>query len=174
MSMVVQSECPGEALYDRYYNEWDYTDCFITEVTGEVSLEQFVEAFYTTYVFKMERVVLACLVFKFSSDRDVEQLVKGESDKFAAWTIEDRADDQLLMCDFQRKTRSWFKVEPYEEDGCQKTRLYFGTAVVADRKDKQGNPSIGKEFNFFIGFHVLYSRVLLSAARNRLVKTLKR
>jgi hypothetical protein len=110
-----------------------------------------VEAFYTTWLFKLERVILKVAVSRPSTDEQVKALMAGELDTFAAWYVEDRADDQLLMCDFRDQTRSWFMVTP--------GRLYFGSAVV---------PIDQPSFKLFIGLHRLYSRALLAAARSRL------
>jgi hypothetical protein len=45
--------------------------------------------------------------------------------------------------------------------------LYFGSAVVPLRR-KSGEPALGFTFSALLGFHKLYSRVLLSTARSRL------
>ena len=50
------------------------------------------------------------------------------------------------------------------------TRLYFGSAVVPRRSARAGKPSLGPLFSALLGFHKLYSRILLRAARSRLVR----
>jgi hypothetical protein len=130
-------------------------------VAGRVSHAQFVEAFYTSRVFKLERLILQWTVDKPSTDREARELAAGGLDKFAAWTVEDRSTDQLLMCDYLRQTRSWLMVAPCERDGSPATRLYFGSVVVSVRRFP---------FNVLLGFHRLYSRVLLRSATARLVR----
>lgn len=142
-----------------------YTDCFVTDVAASVSLAAFVEAFYTSAAFKCERVVLT-LVGKPSSDDDARRLARGESDKFAAWTVEARAADQLLVCDYLSRTRSWLMVEPIADGG---TRLYFGSAVVPVRAGS-GRVRLGFVFSALLPAHKVYARLLLGAARGRVVK----
>jgi hypothetical protein len=89
-----------------------------------------------------------------SSDTDVRRLAQEQAGSFAAWSVEGRAPNQLLLCDFQGRTRSWLMTQPIESG----TRLYFGSAVVPLRAP----------YGVLLGFHKLYSRLLLSAARSRL------
>jgi len=49
---------PDEALLGEHARSGAYTDCFRTEVTGTATQAQFVEAFYTTPAFKLERIIL--------------------------------------------------------------------------------------------------------------------
>jgi hypothetical protein len=48
------------------------------------------------------------------------------------------------------------------------TTLYFGSAVVGKDNPGGGTPRMGSVFVALLGFHKLYSRVLLAAARARL------
>ena len=48
------------------------------------------------------------------------------------------------------------------------TRLYFGSAVVPVDDARTGRRRIGTVFVLLLGFHRVYSRVLLWAARARL------
>jgi hypothetical protein len=50
------------------------------------------------------------------------------------------------------------------------TSLYFGSAVVPVRSPKTGRTRLGPVFSALLGFHKLYSRVLLRAARRRLYR----
>lgn len=163
MSITV-SELPAAALLRKYCYDGAYTDCYFTEVPASISLAQYVEAFYTTTVFKLERWILTRFVDKPSSDLDAKRVAHAEADSFAAWSVEDRAPDQLLMCDFLRRTRSWFMVVPTANGG---TRLYFGSAVVPVRS-KSGELTLGSSYLSLMGFHKLYSRILLRAARSPL------
>jgi hypothetical protein len=149
----------------RQYAGRGFADCYTTTVMGTVSHAQFVQAFYTTWVFKLERLILKWTVSKPSTDAQAAQLSDGESDSFAAWRVEARAQDQLLMCDLLGNTRSWLMIAP-EAPG--NTRLYFGSAVIARETRTSGERSLGWRFRMLLGFHRLYSRVLLHAARSRL------
>ena len=72
---------PQRALLFAYQARGDYTDCFTVDVAGEVSQQQFVTAFYTSRLFKVERFILKWLVARPSTDRQAEQLADG-----SGWT----------------------------------------------------------------------------------------
>jgi hypothetical protein len=163
-------ELPPSALLRKYVNAGAYTDCYTTEIARSVSLPEYIEAFYTTGVFKLERWILTWTVSKPSSDAEAKRLSLGELDSFAAWSVEGREPDQLLMCDFIKRTRSWLMVAPLE--GGAGTRLYFGSAVVPVRS-KTGELRLGSTYTSLMGFQKLYSRILLQAVRSRL-ETLER
>lgn len=140
----------------------------MTEVARTVSHAEFVEAFYTGGLFKVERFLLRVFISKPSTDLQARQLAAGELNAFAAWRVEARAVDQLLMCDIGGRTRSWLMVAPSEVPG--HTRLYFGSAVVPVVDASTGKSSMGFVFKALLGFHKLYSRALLSAAAARLMR----
>ena len=165
MSVVAPCALPAEALLQRHREAGAYTDCFGVVVPATVAHARYVEAFYTTWVFKLERWVLAMFVAKPSTDAQARALALGEADRFAAWSVEARAPDQLLLCDYRGSTRSWLMTAPEGEGG---TRLYFGSAVVPEVDAGSGRKSLGWLFAGLLGFHKLYSRVLLRAAVARL------
>ena len=166
VAAITSRELPAGALLREYVGKGAYTDCFATDVGASVSFASFVEAFYTSAAFKCERFVLTWVVAKPSSDADARRLARGETEKFAAWTVEGRAPGQVLGCDYLSRTRSWLMVAPIEGGG---TRLYFGSAVVPVGIGS-GRARFGFPFNALLPFHKLYARVLLGAARGRLVK----
>lgn len=170
MSKIQRCELPEAALLRRYQRDGAFADCYVTVIARRASHAEFVEAFYTTALFKVERTILARLVSKPSTDADVRQLADGTRDSFAAWNVEARSPDQLLLSDFRGRTRSWLMVA-CEASGTapQHTNLYFGSAVVP-AIGKSGTPSLGPVFSLLLGFHTLYSRALLSAARSRLLR----
>ena len=143
-------------------------DCFVTEIARTVSHAEFVEAFYTGGLFKVERFLLRVFISKPSTDVQARQLAAGELNEFAAWRVEARAVDQLLMCAIDGRTRSWLMVSAAEVPG--RTRLYFGSAVVPAVNASTGTTSMGWLFKALLGFHKLYSRALLSAAATRLTR----
>lgn len=162
---IAAGDLPSGALLQKYVYPGAYTDCFFTEIPRPVPLPEYVDAFYTTLVFKLERFILKHAVKKPSTDLDAQRLAWAEIDSFAAWTVEARATDQLLMCDFLSRTRSWLMVLPVEGG----TRLYFGSAVVPVRRNS-GELTLGSTYLSLMGFHKLYSRILLHSARALLMR----
>ena len=152
---------PDAALHAKYRLAGAYIDCFTTEISGRISQAQFVEAFYTSSIFRLERLILKWIVDRPSTDHDAKELAAGRRERFAAWTVEERSADQLLMCDFLGQTRSWLMVASCEREGSPATRLHFGSVVMQVRRFP---------FNLLLGFHRLYSRVLLRSARTRLAE----
>ena len=167
--MISACQLPNDSLLRKYDDSGAYTDCYSTEVAWSVSQAQYIGAFYTTWVFKLERLLLALFVSKPSTDFQAKALAAGELDSFAAWTVEGRTADQLLMCDFQGRTRSWLMSAPVPGDGSTGTRLYFGSAVVPVANPRSGRKAMGFAFSALLGFHKIYSRVLLRAAVSRLL-----
>jgi hypothetical protein len=146
-----------------------YADCYTTELASNVTFPEFVFAFYTTFLFKLERFILKWTVSKLSTDLQVKQLADGDNEKFAAWHVEDRKENELLMCDFLGRTRSWLMVTPVNTASGARTRLYFGSAVVPVRNSKMGKPAIGFGFQALLAFHQVYSVLLLYSAKLRIV-----
>lgn len=166
--MIERTDLPATALLARYTSDTGaYTDCYSTTVPGVVTHERFVRAFYTGFVFRIERFLLSAFARRPSTDGDVDALASGTRDAFAAWDVEARAADQLLLRDFTGRTRSWLMVEPTWD--CRGTTLYFGSAVVP-KVHANGDRSLGRRFELLLGFHKLYSRVLLRAARARVLR----
>lgn len=133
-----------------------------------VSHAEFVEAFYCSWLFRLERVVLTLLVARPSTDADARALARGERERFAAWSVEARAPDQLLVCDYQGKTRSWLMIEPATQHGTADTRLYFGTGIVPVEDPRNGARHLSFFFRALLPFHRHYAQALLRAARARL------
>lgn len=59
MSIIQACTLPEHALLIKYARGGSYTDCYAVEVAGSVSQAEFVEAFYTGALFKLERLLLA-------------------------------------------------------------------------------------------------------------------
>ncbi|MCV0438731.1 MAG: hypothetical protein K5880_08860 [Hydrogenophaga sp.] len=171
MPSIRTSEFPANALLARYREGGAYTDCYAVDVGRVVSQAAYVEAFYTSTVFKVERQLLAWFVSKPATDHQARLLASGQLDAFSAWTVEGRTAHQLLLCDFQSRTRSWLMSAPVDVNGSPGTRLYFGSAVVPVRDRRTGQATMGWPFRALLGFHKLYSRVLVRAALSRLSRT---
>lgn len=170
MPAVQACELPPEALLNRYSRTGAFADCYFVDLDRTVSHAEFVEAFYTTAVFKLERLILRLFVSRPSTDAEARQLAQGTRDSFAAWSVEDRAPQQLLLSDYVGRTRSWLMVADAPVSETAGTRLYFGSAVLPKRGASAGQTDIGAWFRFLLGFHKLYSRILLRAARSRLAR----
>lgn len=167
MGSVRKSPLPEEALLHLYLRDGHYTDCYSIDISQSVTHSQYVAAFYTTFLFKIERVILKLAVSRPSTDAEAVQLAERQRGSFAAWSVEARDNDQLLLCDFQGRTRSWLMVEPMPGQA-PGTRLYFGSAVVRNRKSEGERKSGIFGFGALLGLHRLYSVALLYSAKKRL------
>jgi len=167
--MVRIAVVPSGSLLGRYLASGAYTDCYVTELPAVVSHAQFVEAFYTTSLFKLERLLLKLFLSRPSTDAQAKQLAEGQLSSFAAWSVESRAANQLVLA--AGRTRSWLMVVGCPSTAPIRTQLFFGSAVVPRRSssdDRRGD--IGPLFAALLGFHKLYSRALLWSASARLSK----
>jgi hypothetical protein len=159
---------PASAFLAECRREGGYTDCYCIDIDRVISQPQYLVAFYTTPLFKLERLLLKWAVAKPSTDAQAAQLADGSRDGFAAWQVERRAADQLLMRDYTGRTKSWLMSEAIDIGGRKGTRLYFGSAVMPRFDRNTGRQQMGFAFSALLGFHRLYSRALLYAARLRL------
>lgn len=165
MPAATPCDLPASALLCRHAVAGNYCDAYKLDLgLPDITLAAFVQAFYTTRLFKLERWILRGLLRRPSTDAQAVDLGLGQRDAFAAWTVEARTEDQLLLSDLYGRTRSWLMVLP----GLAGTRLYFGSAVVARRGARTGERSLGWTYRALLGFHRLYSRLLLNAAARKL------
>ena len=166
---VRASPLPDGALLTPYLDAGHYTDCYATLVGGATSQAAYLEAFYTSWLFRLERRILA-LASMPSTDHEAAQLAAGTRGHFAAWRVEARTPDQLLLCDAHGRTRSWLMSA---DTGTGRT-LYFGSAVVPAPGAAPGAKALDFPFRALIGFHRLYSRLLLGAAAARVERAASR
>lgn len=158
---------PPDSLLARLATERSaFADAYQLPFPRAVTLAEFVEAFYTTRLFKMERALLA-LFGKPSSDAMARAVARGEAQRIAVWTVQARVGDELLMHEDSGATRSWFKAQAGEGGG---TTLWFGSAVVPRRREPNGEARMGVVFHALLGLHRVYSRALLRAAARRLAR----
>ena len=173
MSYPTRSEVPDDALLKtypggRYPARWGrYADCFAVRVHRAVSLSAFVVAFYTTPVFRLERLLLSVLAGAPSSDTEALALAAGTGETFAVWRVGARNAQELLMCDRYDWTRSWFRVSPVDGGA---TLLQFGSAVAASAREAAGAPTMGRGFRWLLAFHIQYSKLLLWAAGHKVMR----
>ena len=162
MNRIHVCPLPVGALLAHYRDNGAYTDGFCIDLPCHVTLSDFIMAFYTTPLFRLERLILATLVGKPSTDAQILSLASADATRFAAWTVEGREHDQILLCDFLRYSRSWLMCTPAPEP--KATRLYFGSAIVPRKISATGKASFDPGFHLLKGFHLVYSRALLAQA----------
>ena len=169
VARVFPCSLPDGALLTIYAKDGGYTDCWAVEVPGVVTQAEFVEAFYTGTVFKLELFLLGLVFAKPSTNADARRLAAGELTAFSGWRVEAQSADELLMCDLGGGlTRSWLMAVPLTEATTPTTRLHFGSAVLARIDKTTGETRMSPLFAPLLGFHKFYSRVLLGGARARL------
>ena len=160
----VATPLPPDSLLARLAEQRGaFADAYTLRVPRDVGLAEFVEAFYTTRLFKVERALLT-LFGKPSSDAMARAVARGDGERLAVWTVEARRPDELLMHEDSGATRSWFKVAAGEGG----TTLWFGSAVVPRRRGPGGEARFSAVFHVLLGFHRSYSRALLKAAARKL------
>ena len=170
MPLIQQGELPKDALLEKYKQAGAKTDCYFVDIPKQVSQAQYIEAFYTTPLFKIERFILALVARRPSTDEQANALARSKTKNFAAWSVEAQTPEQLLLCDFMGKTRSWLKSTAISTaDANNSTRLYFGSAVVPKQDHTSGKARVGIGFQLLGGFHHVYSKALLKAAYARLL-----
>ena len=153
-------DVPRDGVLQAYVGRGaTYTDCFEVMSPLEIPMEDFIEAFYTTWLFRLERVVLSAILRRRIADADVVALAQEGAD-FAAWHVEARREGQLLLADTSGHTRSYLAISP-KQGGV--TRLIFGSAIVA-----RGDAPLGRMVTAVIPFHRFYSKCLLRLAERKL------
>ncbi len=166
MPSIQKCAVPQNSLLSVYTRDGSYTDSYRTELPGYITLPTFIKAFYTNWLFKIEAFILKYAAKRPSNDVEAQELANGSRIRFAAWDVEGRNENELLMCDMMGRTRSWFMVTHENE----RTQLYFGSAVVAMRNPKTGKSSLGPIFTVLLGFHQIYSFLLLYFASRNVAK----
>jgi hypothetical protein len=171
MFSITQESVPVDSLLKTFRGGarpelWGHQgDCFSVTVNRPVSLAEFVREFYSSPVFRVERLLLRLVAGSPSTDAQVRAVAEGVGESLAVWRVGARTETQLLMCDRFERTRSWFRVFPL---GPGQTRLQFGSAVATRRNPETGTPVVRGGFQLLMRFHVLYSQILLNAAKRRI------
>ena len=156
MILAVPAQPPDPSILLELRRQGYLTDCYSLEVPAPVTQAQFVEAFYTTPLFKAERFILKALALRPSTDQDAKELAAGTKDTFAVWKVVHRTPEQLLLKAQIGRSSSWLMAAPEPLSNGKKTTLFFGTAIA------------GRTFHAVLGLHDLYSRLLLQAAASKL------
>ncbi|MEO0615526.1 MAG: hypothetical protein AAFY69_05260 [Pseudomonadota bacterium] len=154
---------PSGCLLQAYQQPEHYCDSFSIRLPGTVRFADYVTAFYCSRAFRPERWLLALWPSMRAGDAHARALAEGHRDGFAAWLVEARRDNELLLVDRSGRTRSWLMASPKSSpQGERLTTLYFGSAVC----DVALQPPWW--FKLTRGFHVRYSRRLLASAVRKL------
>ena len=156
MVTITTPPLPAGSLLARHRGTECYRDAFLASVPGTITLEDFIAAFYASAAFLPERKVLS-LIGRGASPSDIAALAAGRTSNFAAWSVEAREADQILLRDFQDRTCSWLQVEPQDDS----TRLWFGSGV------RHPDSAV---FRALMPAHRWYARQLLAGAVRRLLK----
>jgi hypothetical protein len=165
MVQVIATTLPKSACLNDYeHHAGVYTDCFQTELPKGGTLESYINAFFNTWLFRIERMILNTAAKKPASDEDIARLAQGTSNTMSAWQVERRDADQILLEVPQTPIRTWLMRSGEGE----KTQLYFGSAILPDAVDRNGNAKMPFLFHALLGFHKLYARALLFSAKRAL------
>ena len=137
---------PIGGLLDAYARQpGNYTDCFTMDIHKTVTLREFILVFFNSPVFRLERLLLGLFASRPSVKEDVINLADGASDTMAAWKVESRNKNQLLLAVDGGPIRTWLMVEQHpNKPGV--SRLYFGSAVLAVERRPNAEPKIDKMF----------------------------
>lgn len=174
MMSIKTGQVPENGLLKPYTQRRGcYTDCFLVDVPGRVELFEYVSVFFNTPVFRLERKLLSILAASPSVDKDIVDLANGAGDTLAMWRVEARNETQLIMAVGKGPIRTWLMCHNNGTDSGT-TRLYFGSAVLPTEHSGSEDAKLGKLFYLTLGFHKLYSRILLGSAKRKLVKNRRR
>lgn len=141
MPLIIRTTMPEDAFLNQYWGQGFYTDCYAIDFPICISLEQYVESFYKSPLFKLEREILNYLLKSTTDDRQAKCLARGDIAHFSAWTVEARSRDQLLLCDVLKRTRSWLM--------CRKLAEAAKTVPGYLGEEAWENPKIGLISNVY-------------------------
>ena len=148
MAAIRLCALPTSALLETYAQMGAFTDCYVIELLRPVAQGEFVEAFYTSSIFKVERWMLAKFLSQPSTGAEAHRLATGALGTFAAWSVERRETNQILLA--AGRTRSWLMASSAQASGTV-TRLSFGSAVLPRRTRGFGVPRMGWQFRVLLG-----------------------
>lgn len=162
MALVRSGTIPTTSLLYEYETvKGGYCDCYVVDTQGDANLQNYISVFFETWIFKLELKLLS--LFGLNRDRpdQVKQLAEGCVKTFAAWKVEGRTENDLLLAVGTGPIRTWLRVEAHSENA---VRFYFGSALLPLRTDRNGHPRLDAISMVLLPFHKLYSRILLRAA----------
>lgn len=162
--MVRAVDIPSGTMLKAYQaQEGCYTDCYAVDVAGAPDIERFIRIFFDTSIFRLERRILALSGLEATHADDVDALARGHRSRFAAWRLEGKTADELMLRFERPSGRTWLHVADVPDQSGQ-ARLFFGSALLPGARDNDKRPTIGWSLHAFLPFHRLYARMLLRAA----------
>ncbi|WP_299989607.1 hypothetical protein [uncultured Ruegeria sp.] len=162
MRQVEEHSIPEGSLLHQFAKRPGYhADAFVAHVGFVPSQSEYIMAMFDSPVFRIERALLALAAFKPSFAKDVAALALVENDQIACWKTVQRTQQELQMKVEKGRVRTWLMVEPAQGGA---SKLWFGSAIVPKPAQTGKAGGIGFVFRTLMGFHKLYSRVLLRAA----------
>lgn len=169
MIRVEERDSPKDSLLHQYTEKPGcHADAFMAEINFTPSLKDYITAMFGSPVFRIERVLLAVAAATPTFKKDLTAFALAEKDSFALWKTMERSDQELLMEVEKGRVRTWLMVEPTEGET---SKLWFGSAIVPKTTPSREVGDIGFTFKALMGFHKLYSRILLLAAIRGLKRT---
>jgi hypothetical protein len=150
---------PAHALLQSRRDAGAFTDCYALRIGRTVALADYIAAFFTTPVFRLERWIIARVLGHASTDAQARALADGRSDRFVVWVTEARDSKQILLG--VGRTATWLMIEP--APGA--TVLYLGSSI----EQRDANRGAWR-YRALLRFHDLYSRVLLRATARQLLR----
>lgn len=142
-------------------------DCFRLDVPGHVPIERFAHAFFTSWLFKLERLVLPVA----TTDDLAKDFAYSRVNEFAIWTAKERTDSELLAVWAEQHSpasgATWMRVVHGKDDeGKPKTCLEFGSAIApGDMPYQKAVMAVA------VPLHLAYSGLLLGAAAGNIDRT---
>jgi len=85
MPAVRPCPVPQDSLLHAYQDRDGFADCYVAGMPGAVSQAAFIEAVYTSGLFKVERTLLQHLAARPATDADARLLAKGQAQQCSAW-----------------------------------------------------------------------------------------
>ena len=138
-----------------------FADSFAVPCSGAPTLAQLLTAFYGSWVFWPERVLMGVLWRGSTSKAALEALAGGFGDRFGAWRVVQRSENEILLRDKRGATASWMAVVAGQ--------VMFGSVLYTQDRDTVKKSVLWRALT---AFHTLFSRMLLAAAARRLERRL--
>lgn len=100
MNPALPANPPDSSLLLGLERRGAFTDCYALEIPMPASQAQFVEAFYTSSLFRAERFILKVLASETSTDQDARDLAQGTTKLFFGSAVIGRSNAKTGKQDF--------------------------------------------------------------------------
>ncbi len=167
MALPHRTQIPPQSAFARYLEvPGAYADCYAIKVKGAAKLEGYTNAFFSTWLFRLELLVLRLFGSSNVTEQDRENLARGASDQFGLWRVETRDQDEMVLSVGDGPIRTWLRVQP-DRDDPSATLLVFGSAVLPRHQNRDGTQRLDRITQALTPIHQAYSILLLRAAAQR-------